>query len=327
MRERERLCERVLAAGYAPMARQLAKRGVPSQWRPEVWSKALGADVSGTPGATLEEIYAGLSAEVDATALLADQLMALDLRATTDDGCYFVFEDLARNVSYALLRDPWVATHAAAVPLLPGPTAGEGSLPVPGAVNGDGGGTGNGDGDGDGGESLPPCGFLPYPGLSILIGPLCFVYGDETRLYFAFRAMYARFGSRMHHLSSRGDGVLRLSKTFETLLLSAHPQLAHHLMEVGRRPQRGWQGGMGGGKPFFLKMAPGASLFVFSYWLPFLVWVLIDAVHKGGGSGLDASPYLRFDSPSRYPFHISLAWRRCRWHCGGCSRSLPATWR
>eukprot|EP00873_Tetraselmis_striata_P042312 jgi/Tetstr1/462576/TSEL_007562.t1 len=45
---------------------------------------------------------------------------------------------------------------------------------------------------------LPPSAVLPFAGLALLAGPLCYLYEEAAQLYHAFRALYCRHWCRLH---------------------------------------------------------------------------------------------------------------------------------
>ncbi|EFJ43152.1 hypothetical protein VOLCADRAFT_119175, partial [Volvox carteri f. nagariensis] len=85
----------------------------------------------------------------------------------------------------------------------------------------------------------PPSGVLPYRGISLLAAPLCYMYDSAASSYHMFRALYCRYWSKLHSLSSAGPpspalpGLLRV---FEYLLQELDSALVNHLSRLGLLP-------------------------------------------------------------------------------------------
>ncbi|KAJ8602018.1 hypothetical protein CTAYLR_002779 [Chrysophaeum taylorii] len=76
----------------------------------------------------------------------------------------------------------------------------------------------------------------PHRGFVSYAAPLTFLYDAEEPLYFALRAMYARYWARLNLISSKPDTLVPLCKLFEQLLVDHHPRLFFHLVKIGIAP-------------------------------------------------------------------------------------------
>lgn len=86
------------------------------------------------------------------------------------------------------------------------------------------------------GTSAPPCAVQPFAGLATYFAPLCYVYKDLPALYSVCRKMYAQIWSRLNVFSSDEGTLMHVCKTFEDLLIAAHPRLYMHLTNIGLQP-------------------------------------------------------------------------------------------
>ena len=95
----------------------------------------------------------------------------------------------------------------------------------------------------------PPSAVQPFLGLCSYFAPLCFILrssrplqagrakeGGQGALYTMTRVTYQRIWCRMNVLSSDPGTLLYVCKLFEELLLSQHPRLFLHLVNMGVQP-------------------------------------------------------------------------------------------
>lgn len=64
----------------------------------------------------------------------------------------------------------------------------------------------------------PPNGIVPFHGFSMYCAPFCYVFADTCQLYFTFTAFYSQFCSKLHEISSEGQGIVSLCAIFENLV-------------------------------------------------------------------------------------------------------------
>eukprot|EP00903_Cladosiphon_okamuranus_P008442 g8112.t1 len=223
----ERLAEgrKILKAGFAPEAMVYARRGVADSLRPAVWRAILGL-----PKALSQQdidYFGGLMSEVERTELVTDELYSLDVQFISDDDKYFPFEETLQDVILAFSRDPWVLRHSEV-------TLHE-IVPIAEGMGGDGGDSSVFSGGGAGG-CCPPCGVQPFRGLVNYAAVLCFLFEEREAVYFALRAMFARYWCRLNAVRSGPGMLLRLLKLFESLVQWHHPRLVLKLLQLGVQP-------------------------------------------------------------------------------------------
>ncbi|CAM9941532.1 unnamed protein product [Scytosiphon promiscuus] len=235
----ERLSQgrKILKAGFAPEAMEYARRGVTDSLRPALWRAILGLPKTLTREDA--EYFGRLMSEVKRTELVTDGLYALDVQFISDDDKYFPFEASERatnpcetlhDVILAFSRDPWILRHSEVtlhdfVPITEGVGGGTGDSAAPAS---------NGGGGRVSGSCCPPCG--PFRGLVNYAAVLCFLFEEREAVYFALRAMFARYWCRLNALRSGPGMLLRLLKLFESLVQRHHPRLVLKLLELGVQP-------------------------------------------------------------------------------------------
>lgn len=97
--------------------------------------------------------------------------------------------------------------------------------------------------------AAPPASVQPFLGLCSYFAPLCFVFrssrplqcgrakeGGSGALYSMAKAAYCNIWCRLNVLSSDPGTLLYVCKTFEDLLISSHPTLFLHLVNIGVQP-------------------------------------------------------------------------------------------
>mmetsp|Transcript_13828 Transcript_13828/g.35745 ORF Transcript_13828/g.35745 Transcript_13828/m.35745 type:complete len:404 (-) Transcript_13828:224-1435(-) len=220
--ERTQAADRAVGEGSIPACRRLARAGVPPGSRPRLWATALCI-----PPTMFTDVshFEALCAEVENRQLLTDYLVAADVEANiAPQEDYFLFEERIRCVLLAFTRDPAVAAMCA-VP------------PHPQLV-----------GMGKGGRrhgTYPPSAVLPFAGLALLAGPLCYLYAEAAQLYHAFRALYCRHWCRLHSFAVDPAGgpagapaLPGLCRAFEALLQEVEPEICWHLLSIQCPPLR-----------------------------------------------------------------------------------------
>ncbi|CAN0300407.1 unnamed protein product [Pylaiella littoralis] len=213
--------EKILKSGFAPEAMEYARRGVTDSLRPAVWRAMLGLPKVLTQQEI--EYFRGLMSDVDRAELVTDELYSLDVQFISDDDKYFPFEETLHDVILAFSRDPWVLRHSEV-------TLHE-FVPIAEGVAGTSDSAGFG-----GGVWCPPCGVQPFRGLVNYAAVLCFLFEEREAVYFALRAMFARYWCRLNAVRSGPGMLLRLLKLFETLVQRHHPQLVLKLLQLGVQP-------------------------------------------------------------------------------------------
>jgi hypothetical protein len=212
--ERRLLGQRVLGVGFAPFARQYAKRGVPACLRPKLWRIILGLP----PETTEEEqqTLRQLSAEVDRLDLITDELYQLDVQAIADDDKFFVFEDRLSEVMMAFSRDSWILENSRV--RVHATLRGHACPGQPSGV------------------AIPPSGVQPFRGLVSYAAPLCFLYVNTAELFHVLREMFASYWCRLNALQSTPDGLLSLLKMFEDLVGRHAPAAVQALLMLDLQP-------------------------------------------------------------------------------------------
>jgi len=209
--ERLRMGMRVLAHGYTPLLSHYCRCGVPSAMRDQIWCGALQVDV--TEGHLSH--YAALMRETGRVVQAVDAAVRRDAASPFNEEEYFVFAEKVEEIVMCFMRDTWVVQHAAETGWhVRG--LNKAAQPV----------------------IFPPNGVLPPRGLCQYIYPLCYCFASQERMYFAFRAMWARYWCHLHRLRSRRGCLLQLCRLFENLLQELHPQLCLHLLRLGLHPSR-----------------------------------------------------------------------------------------
>ena len=97
--------------------------------------------------------------------------------------------------------------------------------------------------------AAPPSAVQPFLGLCSYFAPLCFVFrssrplqcgrakeGGSGALYSVARAAYCQIWCRLNVLSSDPGTLLYVCKVFEELLITTHPKLFLHLVNIGVQP-------------------------------------------------------------------------------------------
>eukprot|EP00941_MAST-03F_sp_MAST-3F-sp1_P002265 g2265.t1 len=159
-----------------------------------------------------------------------DALFSSDVRKTMNNEMYFVFEDIIRSAIAVFSRDPLVYSQCV-LPLHRPIYATEGKHHH--RVGSE------GKEDEDERKRIglvPPCGVLPFAGLSFYCAPLAFITDCSVSLYFVFRSMFTRYWCQLNSVSSKKGSLLWLCRLFEELLLTKRPTIYTHLVSLGVHP-------------------------------------------------------------------------------------------
>lgn len=256
-----RTARALLADGDVAALRRFARTGVPNELRGEVWAAALHATVGEKEVAyfarLMEQVRAGTAPtsqrrsahrasparQAQRWDMVTDSLLLLDVQHTIGSDAFFPFSDTLSAALTALSHDTWLLRHAAAAPA-------SGRAAVLGAAASNGSVV----------SAFPPCGVVPYRGMSTYAAPLCYLLRAQAQLYFVFRAMYARYWCRVSCLRSQPLMAPSLCCCFERLLLHACPEVraACAAWPPCADGQRCAGGGAAGAPPQSARHAPAA---------------------------------------------------------------------
>jgi len=200
--------------GNALDARKYLRRGCPTSLRSRVWRVALALPEE--LSAAEEKNFVRLRVSCDRLDLLTDELFLHDVQNVIDDPRFFVFEEELKEAVLCFARDDWVRHNAVY----------EVHRPLHGLVTAEQGP----------GVTAPPSAVQPFLGLAIYFAPLCYVFRDRAALYSASRILWCRLWCRLNVLSGDAGTLLHVCATFESLLMSAHPRLFIHLVNIGVQP-------------------------------------------------------------------------------------------
>jgi len=202
--------KRLSSGGYIPVLSKVARRGIPSTQRGKIWKQLLGVT-----GSSKQKAYFDmLLHQWNSSLMLIDDMVINDVKRTSDDENYFVFEDVILTVMQAFSRDAYIAEAAS---LKPVPLFGVDKL-------------------GKKRSCYPPNGVVPFEGLSLLVAPFTYIFSNPVDTYFAFRGMYIKYFCRLHVISSKPQSLIPLCKQFEYMLQNMHPHLYYHLLELNIHP-------------------------------------------------------------------------------------------
>lgn len=202
--------KRLSSGGYIPVLGKVARRGIPSAQRGKIWKQLLGVT-----GSTKQKAYFDmLLHQWNSSIMVIDDMVVNDVKRTSDDENYFVFEDVIITVMQAFSRDSYIAEAAS---LKAAPLYGVDKL-------------------GKKRSCYPPNGVVPFEGLSLLSAPFTYIFSNPADVYFAFRGMYIKYLCRLHVISSKPQSLIPLCKQFEIMLQNMHPHLYYHLLELNIHP-------------------------------------------------------------------------------------------
>ncbi|WZN62078.1 Rab-GAP TBC domain-containing protein [Chloropicon roscoffensis] len=155
-------CERgarLLECGDALDLRKFCRRGVPAELRARVWAASLGVKIS-VVSSSKKKWLASLHKKRKASKMLIERMVESDINAVLDSDHYFPFEDILKSTMLAFLLDD----------------------KVPRLCKGDSDARPKLYGFGESGEShglYPPCGIIPFRGMSWYAAPLTFLFGFQ----------------------------------------------------------------------------------------------------------------------------------------------------
>ena len=145
--------------GSAEQYRKYSRKGVPAELRSNMWAAALGIEID--PISTAKKKWlASLHKKRRASKMLIEQLIEEDINSVLDSDHYFPFEDILKSTLFAFFLDERVNT------LCKGESSSRPRLY----------------GFGESGNShglYPPCGILPFCGMSWYAAPLTFLFGFQ----------------------------------------------------------------------------------------------------------------------------------------------------
>mmetsp|Transcript_1502 Transcript_1502/g.2870 ORF Transcript_1502/g.2870 Transcript_1502/m.2870 type:complete len:535 (-) Transcript_1502:364-1968(-) len=213
--------EKLLQEAYIPTLKQYAKTGVPPSLRPRIWLAAMGVTIGQKEYLHFEQLLT----QVQEWDLITDDLTRFDVQETADNDEFFVFEEVLDEMMLAFTRDPEVRTMCALAPN----TAVLKAVPSKGLAS-------RRSKDRLFIDAIPPCTIIPYHRQTMFAAPLCFLFPRADEAYFLFRAMYCRYFSRLHTISSEPNTILYLCAMFENLLQTRHPECFAHCVRIGVHP-------------------------------------------------------------------------------------------
>eukprot|EP00049_Salpingoeca_infusionum_P010949 m.188990 g.188990 ORF g.188990 m.188990 type:complete len:520 (+) comp14790_c0_seq5:149-1708(+) len=196
--DRLELAREVLHGLDSKKLREFLQCGCPVSQRSVMWLWAMKSSLKNDHSLQYEQLWQNA---VQAT-LMAEHLVVADAELmTSTNSHYFVFREFYFALLIPFTHDDSISHLASHDPV----------------------------------EHLPN-GVVPFRGISLLIAPLAFVFRSPATAYAVFRQMYVRYFSKLHSISDNPNSILRLSVSFETLLLSSFPKLFHHLSAIGFVP-------------------------------------------------------------------------------------------
>lgn len=209
--------EAIASFGNAIDARQFLRRGCPPSLRARIWRLSLAVEAE--TDEEEEAVFARLRGECDTLDLLTDELFLHDVQNITDDPRFFVFEEELKECVLCFARDDFVRSNAVYEvhkPLVG--LAGAGSAAAaPGAAS-------------------PPSAVQPFLGFATYFAPLCYIFRDRVSLYSVSRLLWCKIWCKLNVLSGDEGTLLHVCATFESLLMTLHPRLFLHLVNVGVQP-------------------------------------------------------------------------------------------
>ncbi|XP_057364978.1 TBC1 domain family member 19-like [Daphnia carinata] len=230
---------KVVAENDILLSEEFIKGGCPSHLRGRLWKQVLLSHV----GDKEKTYFQAKKQAVIQTEYLTDKIIMKDIQLTASrDEHYFVYEDLIYQVSLCFSRDPYVCLQLCSKFGSRAQTATR-FTPLDVSSNGSKTGTVRADGDAAGGQTVatsafPPSSCIPFYGWAMYVAPLCYVHEEAEDIYYTLRAMYIKYWSRLHRLSSHGQGIVSLAILFERLLQQQEPELWIHCLNNNIEPLR-----------------------------------------------------------------------------------------
>ena len=152
--------------------------------------------------------------------LFTDLLLFKDVKNyAADDDHYFVFEDFLHQILLIMSRDVEITQFAYQKNDIP-------TLKFTQVV------TRN-----DGVETTqelpyPPCGMIPFSGISLMLAPICYVFNDPMILYLVFKQLYCDYFIKLHSISFENESILGLCLNVEQRLVTLCPFLLQHFEKL-----------------------------------------------------------------------------------------------
>jgi len=147
---------------------------------------------------------------------LTDDVLRLDVaECCANDICYFPFDEIVEAMLLALSRDASIPEDCELGP----PQVPIMAVSVEASASKS--------------DFVPPCGVVPFKGFSYYACPIAFLSERLEVAYPLFRAMYCRYLSKLHTISSQPGTLLPLCALFESLLFTVAPHIGYHLAELG----------------------------------------------------------------------------------------------
>jgi hypothetical protein len=144
-------------------AKTLARKGIPSGSRAQIWDLILQTDFVDDLKAYGSEYCKSLTESVAATELVYDRLLLVDVKHCQNDEAYFVFEEILNKIILFWSRDAWYMNRVNQTRT-----------------------------DSKKSQAIPPNGIYPIWGLSLYAMPICYIFKNVSCIYFTFRELYAR---------------------------------------------------------------------------------------------------------------------------------------
>lgn len=213
--------EAIATCGNAVDARHFLRRGCPPSLRARIWrlSLAVEAEVDQEE----EAVFARLRSECDTFDLLTDELFLHDVQNITDDPRFFVFEEELKECVLCFARDEFVrndAVYEVHKPLVGLADPVKNGVPAATATA----------------TAMPPSAVQPFLGFATYFAPLCYIFRDRVSLYTVSRLLWCKIWCKLNVLSGDQGTLLHVCATFESLLMTLHPRLFLHLVNVGVQP-------------------------------------------------------------------------------------------
>jgi hypothetical protein len=249
-------CEQILAQGGSILeARKLMRRGVPPSLRCKIWRLACGLTEKIT--SSEEQYFLRLRGECDRMDLLSDELFMHDIQTVLDDPRFFVFEEELKEVILSFSRDVGVrqlALYEIHAPLLQQMGSETASFLPPASTFAPSHlGTNEVSSSASPFSSpattptvtsqqpvetlaAPPCAVQPYLGFSTYFAPCAYIFQHKVSLYHVTKFLWCRLWCRLNVMTADDGALLSVCKTFESLLIRAHPRLVMHLVSIGLPP-------------------------------------------------------------------------------------------
>jgi hypothetical protein len=242
------MSKKVSHNGFSPLLMRYVRRGLHNSIRPTIWRQVIQSATSTVTGPYFAAMQSNtpqqpqqqniqyhqhlfssylqlLRDDVVKRRLLSDSMVHNDVKRTSDDENYFVFEDVLDQVMMLFSRDSTVFRDCVVKPVtLIGITAIEANTAtklsdLPPSR-----------------ECFPPNGLIPFEGISLIAAPFCYIGSKPDDVYYYFRYFYTTFFCGLHTISSHPDSIISLCKCFEDLLQEADSQLFYHLLQMQVHP-------------------------------------------------------------------------------------------